>query len=280
LLREGFPQSRIEILGYKHIVALAERRFYADAARSIEYAALASFFARNAELPNELSNYFAGFDLIISYLFDPDQIFATNLRRGGVEQLIIGPAKLNETEHAAQQLARPLGELDLTLRDAAAEIFPSAEDRQAAAHFLPQDSKRIIAIHPGSGSTKKNWPIENWIELGERVTDAHLLVIAGEADADAIKQLRREWGDSLASYVENQPLTTVAAILENVQHFIGHDSGISHIAAAVGTSCTLLFGPTNPVIWAPMNENVRVVRPASQRLADVSVAAVLARLTN
>src|SRR2546421_13121014 len=77
-LREAYPQARIEILGYKHIAALAENRFYADAIRSIEYAALSSFFAKDAELPSELRDYFGSFDLIISYLFDPDQIFENN----------------------------------------------------------------------------------------------------------------------------------------------------------------------------------------------------------
>ena len=49
--------------------------------RSIEYGPLASFFSRDASLPPELVDYFTGFDLVVSYLFDPDKIFATNLRR-------------------------------------------------------------------------------------------------------------------------------------------------------------------------------------------------------
>src|SRR5712675_1822169 len=71
-LRDAWPQARIEILGYKHIAALAENRFYAQAVRSIEYGSLSSFFAKNSELPAELGNYFASFDLIISYLYDPE----------------------------------------------------------------------------------------------------------------------------------------------------------------------------------------------------------------
>ena len=83
-LREAYPHAHIEILGYKHIAVLAENRFYAQAIRSIEYGALASFFAKNSKLPAELANYFASFDLIISYLYDPDGIFENNLRRCGV----------------------------------------------------------------------------------------------------------------------------------------------------------------------------------------------------
>ena len=51
LLRDNFPNAHIEILGYKHIIALAENRFYANATRSIVYAPLSRFFARDAELP-------------------------------------------------------------------------------------------------------------------------------------------------------------------------------------------------------------------------------------
>ena len=91
-LRDARPHAHIEILGYKHIAVLAENRFYAQAVHSIEYGSLSRFFARNSELPPELGDYFASFDLIISYLYDPDQIFETNLRRCGAQNLICGPA--------------------------------------------------------------------------------------------------------------------------------------------------------------------------------------------
>src|SRR5215470_2265373 len=107
-LREACPHAHIEILGYKHIAVLAENRFYAKAVRSIEYASLSSFFASSSELPAELANYFASFDLIISYLYDPDRIFENNLRRCGVEHLLCGPSSIAEKSgHAAKQLARP-----------------------------------------------------------------------------------------------------------------------------------------------------------------------------
>jgi heptosyltransferase-2 len=91
LLRDAFPQAHLEILGHCHIAALAERRFYANAIRSIESGALAPFFARDAVLPAEVAGLFASFDLIVSYLFDPDRIFQDNLKRCGIKMLIAGP---------------------------------------------------------------------------------------------------------------------------------------------------------------------------------------------
>ena len=152
-LRDGRPGAHMEILGYKHIAVLAENRFYAQAVRSIEYGPLARFFARSSELPAELADYFASFDLIVRYLYDPDAIFKANLRRCGVENLICGSARIVENDgHAALQLARPIEELGINVVDLAERVFPSVKDREFAREFLASARQPIVAIHPGSGS--------------------------------------------------------------------------------------------------------------------------------
>ncbi|MDQ3414237.1 MAG: hypothetical protein M3480_04570, partial [Verrucomicrobiota bacterium] len=156
LLRDSFPSAHLEILGYQHIVALAQMSGYADATRSIEYGALSTFFSRDGELAPDLVTYFSGFQQIVSYLFDPDEIFSNNLRRAGVRNLIAGSAKIDDQEHAARQLARPLERLALYLEDPAALIVPN-EEREL--------QPSLIAIHPGSGSEAKNWPLDRFVEL-------------------------------------------------------------------------------------------------------------------
>jgi heptosyltransferase III len=277
-LRDARPQAHVEILGYKHIAVLGENRFYAQAVRSIEYGALARFFARNSELPPELADYFASFDLVVSYLYDPDQIFETNLRRCGVENLICGPARIVENSvHAARQLARPIEELGIRVPDLAEKIFPSIEDRQFAREFLAPARQPVIAIHPGSGSREKNWPLENWIDLfsgGNRSAKlAGAVVISGEADDPQAAQLEREWKHRQVRFARNLPLPRLAAVLER-SVFIGHDSGISHLAAAAGARCILLFGPTNPDVWAPKNDNVRILRAPNAKLSDLGIEQV------
>jgi heptosyltransferase-3 len=292
-LREAYPDAHIEILGYKHIAALVENRFYAQAVRSIEYGPLSGFFATNSELSAELAGYFASFDLIISYLYDPDRIFEGNLGRCGVENLVGGPAKIIEKgDHAARQLARPVEELGIRVVDLTEKIFVSEEDRQFAREFLQSSSQPIIAIHPGSGSNTKNWPLHNWIELfsnncrlsgaknepGRMEKQLSLVVVSGEADRAQIAQLERAWKDRDVRFVKNLPLPHLAGVLEHTI-FIGHDSGISHLAAAAGAKCILLFGPTDPNVWAPRNENVQVVAAPSGRLDDLEIAPVQAALT-
>ncbi|MDP9099708.1 MAG: glycosyltransferase family 9 protein [Verrucomicrobiota bacterium] len=270
LLRDRFPKAHLEILGYQHIAALAEKRFYADALRSIESASLAKFFAKDSDLPAELLDYFAGFDLILSYLYDPDRIFETNAKKSGGATFIAGPSKLDNSEHAAFQLARPIAALGLLLVDPSAHLFPTDVDRNAI-----RSLQGYMAFHPGSGSETKNWPIENWIELGNAILarDQSLIIIAGEADTARTLQLKRAWDRKPVRFAENLPLPHLAALLEG-SDFIGHDSGISHIAAAVGARSLLLFGPTDPAIWAPANANVTVLRAPLGKMELLDVESV------
>jgi len=282
LLRDRFPETRLEILGYKHIVALGDNRFYANATRSIESAQLARFFAKGSELPTELVDYFGCFNLIVSYLFDPDEIFSANIRRCGDFEFIVGSPKISTVAHAAMQLARPLESIGLKLEYAAAHLFPNDADRSAASALLGTNSKPRIVLHPGSGSHKKNWPLERWREIGSWILaeflSSSLLVVGGEADRLQLDQLRRVWKDSHVRFAVDQPLPVLAALLAESSLFLGHDSGISHVAAAVGARCLLLFGPTDPAVWAPVNPGVEVLRSQQGSLDEITLEEVKQRI--
>ncbi len=264
LLREAFPHCHLEILGYRHIASLALHggpapgTTYADATRSIEYGPLAGFFARNGNLSPELCEYFASFQQIVSWLFDPDGIFETNVKRAGVKNYLSAYTPLTDGNHASAQLARGLESMALYLDDSAVKLIPIAESQQAAEAFLSSSVIRhasFTALHPGSGSPRKNWPLEKWRALIGEIKDP-LLVIGGEADTASL--------DALAPHAtlvaRDLPLPTLAALLARCAHYFGHDTGVSHLAAAVGAKCTLLFGPTDPAVWAPQGTHVKVLR--------------------
>ena len=274
-LRDKFPAAAIEILGYKHIAAIAENRFYANAVRSIEYAALSGFFARGGELDPELCCYFAGFDLVISYLFDPDNIFEANLRKAGVRQIIAGPATIRAGSLASRQLTLPLQKLGIEIADYAPRVFPSKQDREFARNFLIGLGSSVVALHPGSGSVTKNWPLDLWIELGDELLgqDRRLLVVGGEADQSQLATLQSHWREPQVRFANNLTLPHLAAVLADCV-FVGHDSGVSHLAAAAGANCLLLFGPTDPAVWAPEGDNVRVLRAPDSDLTKLTVDAV------
>lgn len=279
LLRQNFPDARLEILGYKHIISLAEGRYYADAIHSIEYSSLAGFFVPGGELAPNLIEFFASFQQIVSYLYDPDHFFENNVRRCGVKYFLCAPPKIEGAEHAAHQLARPLQSLALYLEDPAAKLFPSPADRVFAAQFLKEIQGPVFALHPGSGSKRKNWPLQHWLSLGEMLSSLNprpvLLMIGGEADRDNFSALHNAWRNIPLLRAWNLPLTQLAAILGRCTLFIGHDSGISHIAAATGVPSVLMFGETDPKIWAPANPNAKIVQAPSGDLEKLLPETVL-----
>jgi heptosyltransferase III len=278
LLRENFPDAHLEILGYRHIVAVAEGRFYAEGARSIEYGPMAGFFVPHSVLDPALTEYFASFQQVISYLFDPDGFFEGNLRRAGVKNFLSAYQKIDDSEHASLQLARPLQSLALFLENHAATVYPSPEDREHAAPLFSEAGGPIIAVHPGSGSPRKNWPVEHWIALGRWIfahyPAARLSLVGGEADGPQVSALSAAFPGKLAFIARDLELPKLAAFLERCAVFLGHDSGISHLAAAVGTRCILLFGPTDPTIWAPANPDVKVIQAPDADLNNLPVAFV------
>jgi len=283
LLRDNFPDAHLEILGYKHIIALAEGRFYAHATRSIEYAAMAGFFVPNAKLAPDLIEYFGSFHQIVSYLFDPDGIFEDNMRRCGVKNFTHVSPKLDDSAHAASQLARPLQSLALFLEDPAATLHPNAADREFAASYFAGLESPVIAMHPGSGSDTKNWPVKNWQALGEWIFSLQpghtVLLVGGEADRATLSMLSGAWKERQVYYAEDMPLPHLAALLERCRLFIGHDSGISHIAAATGVPSLLMFGPTDPEVWAPANKQVKWLAAPANSMENLPVYEVREQIT-
>ena len=278
LLRENFPDAHLEILGYQHIVSLAKGRYYAAETRSIEYSAMAGFFIPHSELAPDLVEYFASFHQIVSYLFDPDGHFEANLRRTGAKNILRAFARIDDSDHAARQLALPLQRLALYIEDAAATIHLTPEDHAFATRFLAEcDDRPLIALHPGSGSPRKNWPLENWAALGKALLESgpQILLIGGEADEERVAALCAAWQGAPILVARHLALPHLAALLARAWIFLGHDSGISHLAAAVGAPCLLLFGPTDPAVWAPANPQVRVLPAPDGELARLEVQTVV-----
>ncbi len=285
LLRRSMPGNRFALLGYPGITAVAAEAGWADETRSIDYAALSRFFIPGAELPESLTSWLADFDLVVSYLYDPDQFFETNLRRAGVSTLVPISPKIKEgSGHASEQLAAPLNRLALFLepQDHTFTLAFGDSHRAQAGALLPPDfsPEACIAVHPGSGSPAKNWPFENWLTLLRRLSAGasvpRFLVITGEAEMEQaaywIARLREI--DVPFHHLESPPLPVLGQILSRCRLFLGHDSGIGHLAAATGSPCLLLFGPTEPETWAPRRPRIHILRHPSGAPGRISVEEV------
>jgi len=263
-LRGRWPDAHIEILGYSHIIELARGRYYADAVRSIEARAMAGFFVPNGLLDAALSAYFRSFDLVVSYLFDPDHIFADNVRRCGARQVIEASPRPHSA-HAAEHYCKPLETLAIYVETAVPRLFLTEEDRAAAGRWLGnRGTEPLVAVHPGSGSDRKNWPAEKFAVVARWLVEkrgAQLLVVQGEADTTVVGEFLRLIKPQTARIAVGLNLVELAALLEQCVLFLGNDSGITHMAAAVGIPTIALFGPFSFPIWKPRpwRAEVRVI---------------------
>ncbi len=274
LVREKWPQAHIELLGYPRHAALGVNRYYLNAVRSVDTGPLAGFFIPNAVLDPELVDYFGDFDLVVSYFYDPDQIFFQNLKRCNMPNLITF-SPVAGLAPAAKHFCAPLSELGLGTDDYSSRLHLSAEDKAWAVEFLKEldPSRPTVAIHPGSGSEKKNWPIDRWVELCQRRVTAgkeNFVVVSGEADDERTQYLLARWPGKSPLVARHLQLPHLAAVLAACRLFVGHDSGVTHLSAAAGCPSIALFGPTDPAMWAPVGSHVRVL----ERYGDMAAISV------
>jgi heptosyltransferase III len=276
-LRATFPDTHLEVLGYPNVAELAKAGGLIDAFRSIEAGPLSRFFARNAKLDPAWSEYFESFNLIISYLYDPDEIFRTNVGRTTKAQFIQGQHRPDENAkvHATSVFLKPLEQLAIFDPDPIPRVtVPNGET------FLLPGTK-WIAVHPGSGSERKNWPAAHWSKLLkwiETSTDRNILLIGGEAEGERVENLARILDANRFRRAERLPLAHLAALLSQCELFIGHDSGISHLAAAVGCRALILWGPSSRAIWQPNSERVQVIEASEGNLEQLAVDDVIQEL--
>ena len=245
-LRRRFPGARIELLGYPHIAQLALAAGLVDAVQPIEAPALAGFFAEGGTLAEHLADYFSEFDVILSYLFDPDEVFRGNVARVAPAQFITGPHRPDEAQqrHATEVYLQPLERLAIFEADPVPRL-------EIAPEPLPDAP---LALHPGSGSPRKNWPEAKWRELLPKLADAipqTLLLVGGEAEGDRLERLAAGLPTHRVAVASNLALSRLAARLRGCCGFVGHDSGITHLAAAVGLPCLVLWPGTPMAVWAP-----------------------------
>jgi ADP-heptose:LPS heptosyltransferase len=250
-LRRRFPGSRLTVMGRPGIVELARAGGLADEIRSVETRGLGSFLVRDGDLDPDLVSLFGEQTLVVSYLFDPEGTLRANVARVTDARFIAGPHRPDESlgVHAGDALLSPLSALGIVGANPVPRLDVAADPGTAAAAVPP-----LLAVHPGSGSPRKNWPEERWGELLRRLIDESpldLLLIGGEAEGDRISRLAERLPPDRTEVAQGLPLVELARRLVRCQGFAGHDSGITHLAAALGLRCIALWGDSSAAVWRP-----------------------------
>ncbi len=226
---------------------------------------LVSLHAGSGPLPEPLHDFHAGL------LFSRSQALAARL--GTVIPRVVVRDPRPGAGHAAAWYAGALEEIGVTPQDGVPPLVVSPEQRRAAQELTAQLPGGFLALHPGSGSPSKNWPAERFAALAEILAPGtRFLVVHGPSDDAAVSRVLALAPRGLA--VRDLPLSVLGAVLARAGLFVGNDSGVSHLAAASAAPALVLFGPTDPALWAPVG--ARVLRAPGNDLAGLSVAEVAA----
>ncbi len=190
------------------------------------------------------------------------------------------PSRPALDRHAVRHSLAPLEAVGITTGDLATVVVPSPEEAAAAAALLDgaAGAGPLCVLHPGAGKRGNLWPAARFAAVAARAAAAgwRVLVLHGPADADALADFRAALAPDAKSVTvaPRLPVGVCAAILARADRFLCNDTGLMHVAGAVGTPTLALFGPTDPELWKPLAAQVRSLRGEGGDLGRLDVATV------
>lgn len=251
-------EGDVELLGRPERLALAVEGGIANAAHDIETVEFHTLLSRPSD---RFKRFVSRFDRVVVWMRDEDGQLEKGLTACGLRRIEIFPG-LPGAEwnlHASEYYNRCLG-LE-TLENFRLNVSASPN---------PPD----IVIHPGSGSPKKNWPLDRFRALASKL----------ERDGRQV-----EWCLGPAelerggAFLELAPRLNAASLIELARNlagarlYVGNDSGVTHLAGVLGCPAVALFGASDAEVWRPMGSRTRVVGGSAwPSLSDVlqAIAAI------
>jgi heptosyltransferase-2 len=127
-----------------------------------------------------------------------------------------------------------------------------------------QRERRLIGLAPGAAyGPAKQWFPERFAALGDRFSrgwGARLLIFGSQGDRGTASQLIQSARSEVADFTGQTTLGQAIGLIARCRLFVTNDSGLMHVAAALGVPVVAIFGSTDPARTGPLGENCRVVR--------------------
>lgn len=271
-LRLYYDRAFWVMAGNPETGSLLHNRFYAQEVVSIHNKEWAGLFLEESTIPDSFREFLSSFQKAYVFSSHYPEILNNGLKRAGLKETHWLPSfpDLNRGIPLQVQQKAILRSANIPWLNPPITVFPSDQDRQAGREYLDRmPSKDGVqglwwAIHPGSGSPRKNWPWERFMDVAHGISaqkQAQPFFLIGPVEQEASPKMAQEIEDRGFPILRNISLPVLAGVLSHCAGYLGNDSGVSHLAAALGIPTVLLFGPTDPEIWGPKGNLVRILRP-------------------
>ena len=149
-------------------------------------------------------------------------------------------------------------------------IAPSPDVERGTAELMFEMRWPVAVLHPGGarnpGATmlNKRWPATRFVELARvlKREGTTVLLSGGTSDLDVVRAVADGAGLGESAILAGKvDIGTLAGVISRAAVYVGPDTGVTHVAAAVGTPTVAIFGPTNPRRYRPLGQHVQVLAP-------------------
>ena len=272
-LRARRSPCSITVMAGSSFLSFLQHHRVADSTISVDSQALAALCAADLDSDTRWGAFYAGFDIVIAWMEDSDGMMEYSLRALGVPHVFM------QSPRGAERLRVPVSEWYLSSVEQFCDrdifdlpiVKPTEQELEMGVMILREANvlptrNRIFAIHPGSGSIIKNWDLHRFIDVLLYITEMpgiSPLVLCGPADEAVLCSLMASTRIGACAglpVLKDLSLLQLVGVLGHCAAFIGNDSGVTHLAAGIGVLTMAVFGPTNPMLWAPSGAHVQCFR--------------------
>jgi len=279
-MKDSLGLGCIDVLGHTEYIGVLPGRSCIDSIRSIDSMDLHRLFAETKTFDladgDPLINAFADYTWIVTFLGEPNSDFEQNLIftancSHSAEVITFSTKPPRDfsghlTDFYIQQFIEQSG-LSLEARKIEPDevlIKATEVDINTGKELLREidiaSGKKLIIIQPGSGGLNKCWHLDNFLSVAKELysKDVEVMFLLGPAELDRFSKTTIKKISSVAKYLADLSLTQVLGLLSCADGFLGNDSGITHLSAALGIKTIAVFGPTNPSLYGPIGPAVTV----------------------
>ncbi|MCP9470919.1 MAG: glycosyltransferase family 9 protein [Nitrospira sp.] len=266
-LRAGYPNHRYVLASHEPVGRFLLECNVVEEWVSFETGAIRDLLFGEESFPlSERYSWIQDCELAIGWLKDDDGLIEKRLNMMGIGHVRIGspfdPSVV--AAHQSDRFCEAIGEQGqgpaVVPRIRLPPVFERSGEMCLTKRGLALD-RPMMMIHSGSGSRAKCTRPEVLASVIDELQNAgtQCLLLEGPADREVVKAVTGRIGRPLP-VLRDADLTTVAGALLRARVYIGHDSGITHLAGLLGVPTVALFGPTDPARWAPKGPHVIVLR--------------------
>ncbi len=284
-LRERFPRARITVAVGKSCAPVVEMSSYADRTLAVDRVGLrdgpkaisiwkiVQFVkqVRREQFDFVIDLHSLSETNILGFLSGaPKRLYARRPNRSldFLANFDARPAVENPERHAVDRYLDVLAPLGVKDAERVPRLRTRAEDDAAVERLLRKEradaGSPLVGLFPGAGHPSRRWPLERFAELADsfvRNDGVRVIIFAGPEEQPLIKEFRAKFPPG-AIIFDKLTLPQLASALARLSVFVSNDTGPMHIAAAVGTSVTLLLDRRAPASYIPVEGRHRVVRGA------------------